>query len=99
MQLVWLESPTNPVLTVIDIRACAEVAHRHWGVLVAVDNSFMSPYFQVCGKRTGLSPVPVGLEILFGKGSTTKELQLLSLHCKATCSGSAPAQVLLLVHQ
>ncbi|KAL9845796.1 cystathionine gamma-lyase-like isoform 1-T1 [Geothlypis trichas] len=45
-RLVWLESPANPVLTVIDIRACAEVAHRHHGVLVAVDNSFMSPYFQ-----------------------------------------------------
>lgn len=45
-KLVWLESPTNPTLKVIDIRACAEVAHRHPGVLVAVDNSFMSPYFQ-----------------------------------------------------
>ncbi|NWW25636.1 CGL lyase, partial [Falcunculus frontatus] len=45
-KLVWLETPTNPTLTVIDIRACAEVAHRHPGVLVAVDNSFMSPYFQ-----------------------------------------------------
>ncbi|XP_064285273.1 cystathionine gamma-lyase-like isoform X2 [Passer domesticus] len=45
-KLVWLESPTNPVLTVLDIRACAEVAHRFQDVLVAVDNSFMSPYFQ-----------------------------------------------------
>ncbi|XP_064575607.1 cystathionine gamma-lyase-like [Zonotrichia leucophrys gambelii] len=45
-KLVWLESPTNPTLKVIDIKACAEVAHRHPGVLVAVDNSFMSPYFQ-----------------------------------------------------
>ncbi|NWY23122.1 CGL lyase, partial [Pheucticus melanocephalus] len=45
-QLVWLETPTNPTLKVIDIKACAEVAHRHPGVLVAVDNSFMSPYFQ-----------------------------------------------------
>ncbi|NWZ99266.1 CGL lyase, partial [Nesospiza acunhae] len=47
-KLVWLETPTNPVLTVIDIKACAEVAHKSGvkGVLVAVDNSFMSPYFQ-----------------------------------------------------
>ncbi|NXH40239.1 CGL lyase, partial [Dicaeum eximium] len=45
-KLVWLESPTNPVLTVIDIKACAEVAHRFPNVMVAVDNSFMSPYFQ-----------------------------------------------------
>ncbi|XP_058698531.1 cystathionine gamma-lyase-like isoform X2 [Poecile atricapillus] len=46
-KLVWLESPTNPVLKVIDIQACADVVHRKQkGVLVAVDNSFMSPYFQ-----------------------------------------------------
>uniref|UniRef100_A0A8C0UFH0 Cystathionine gamma-lyase n=1 Tax=Cyanistes caeruleus TaxID=156563 RepID=A0A8C0UFH0_CYACU len=46
-KLVWLESPTNPTLKVIDIQACADVAHRKQkGVLVAVDNSFMSPYFQ-----------------------------------------------------
>ncbi|XP_018863151.1 cystathionine gamma-lyase [Parus major] len=46
--LVWLETPTNPTLKVIDIRACADVAHRKQKeVLVAVDNTFMSPYFQV----------------------------------------------------
>ncbi|TRZ08904.1 hypothetical protein HGM15179_018201 [Zosterops borbonicus] len=46
-KLVWLETPTNPTLKVIDIQACADVVHRHPGVLVAVDNSLMSPYFQV----------------------------------------------------
>ncbi|XP_066049126.1 cystathionine gamma-lyase-like [Chamaea fasciata] len=45
-KLVWLETPTNPTLKVIDIEACADVAHNHPGVLVAVDNSLMSPYFQ-----------------------------------------------------
>ncbi|XP_059334297.1 cystathionine gamma-lyase-like [Ammospiza nelsoni] len=52
-KLVWLESPTNPTLKVIDIKACAEVAHKprepkcpEKHVWVAVDNSFMSPYFQ-----------------------------------------------------
>uniref|UniRef100_A0A8C3TR94 Cystathionine gamma-lyase n=1 Tax=Catharus ustulatus TaxID=91951 RepID=A0A8C3TR94_CATUS len=47
-KLVWLETPTNPMLKVIDIKACAEVVRRHPGVLLAVDNSFMSAYFQVC---------------------------------------------------
>ncbi|NXF26073.1 CGL lyase, partial [Rhodinocichla rosea] len=49
-KLVWLETPTNPTLKVIDIKACAEVAHSAGGkdVLLAVDNSFMSAYFQVC---------------------------------------------------
>lgn len=91
MQLVWLETPTNPTLTVVDIRTCADVVRRHPGVLVAVDNSFMSPYFQVCGKRTGLSPVPGELETPLGKGGTTKELQFWSLCCKITCSGSSPS--------
>uniref|UniRef100_U3KF11 Cystathionine gamma-lyase n=1 Tax=Ficedula albicollis TaxID=59894 RepID=U3KF11_FICAL len=45
-KLVWLETPTNPTLKVIDIKACADVVRRHPGVLLAVDNSFMSAYFQ-----------------------------------------------------
>lgn len=44
-KLVYLESPTNPLLQVIDIRAVAGIAHRK-GVLVCVDNSTMSPYLQ-----------------------------------------------------
>jgi cystathionine gamma-lyase len=43
--LVWLESPTNPLLKVCDIAAISEIAHRH-KVLVIVDNTFLSPYFQ-----------------------------------------------------
>jgi cystathionine gamma-lyase len=42
---IWIESPTNPLLKVIDIRAVCELAHRR-GVKVAVDNTFMTPYFQ-----------------------------------------------------
>ncbi|XP_068055150.1 cystathionine gamma-lyase-like [Anomalospiza imberbis] len=45
-KLVWLETPTNPMLKVIDIKACSDVAHGFPNVLVAVDNSLMSPYFQ-----------------------------------------------------
>ncbi|RLV85294.1 hypothetical protein DV515_00016119 [Chloebia gouldiae] len=45
-KLVWLETPTNPTLKVVDIKACADIVHRHPGVLLAVDNSFMSAYFQ-----------------------------------------------------
>ena len=44
-KLVWFETPTNPMLTVFDIRAIAARAHEH-GCLVGVDNTFMSPYFQ-----------------------------------------------------
>ncbi|XP_069794551.1 cystathionine gamma-lyase-like isoform X2 [Narcine bancroftii] len=45
-KLVWLESPTNPMLNVADIKACAEVVHQHGDIILVVDNTFMSPYFQ-----------------------------------------------------
>jgi cystathionine gamma-lyase len=44
-RLLWVESPTNPLLRITDIRAAAEVAHRH-GALCIVDNTFASPFFQ-----------------------------------------------------
>src|ERR671935_1402558 len=44
-RLVWLESPTNPLLNVVDIRAAAEAAHAV-GALVVVDNTFATPYLQ-----------------------------------------------------
>jgi cystathionine gamma-synthase len=43
--LVWLETPTNPLLTCIDIEAVAAVAHRH-GARCVVDNTFATPYLQ-----------------------------------------------------
>ncbi len=43
--MVWLETPTNPLLTCIDIEAVAAVAHEH-GALVVVDNTFATPYLQ-----------------------------------------------------
>jgi cystathionine beta-lyase/cystathionine gamma-synthase len=44
-RLVWLESPTNPLLRVVDIDAVSEVAHSH-GAMVCVDNTFATPYLQ-----------------------------------------------------
>ncbi|MEX2627069.1 MAG: PLP-dependent transferase, partial [Ilumatobacteraceae bacterium] len=43
--LVWIETPTNPLLTCIDIAAVAELAHAR-GALVVVDNTFATPYLQ-----------------------------------------------------
>uniref|UniRef100_A0A8D0KLV3 Cystathionine gamma-lyase n=1 Tax=Salvator merianae TaxID=96440 RepID=A0A8D0KLV3_SALMN len=45
-KLVWIETPSNPTLKVIDIQGCADIVHKHKGVLFAVDNTFMSAYFQ-----------------------------------------------------
>src|SRR6185312_5144020 len=44
-KLVWVETPTNPLLQIIDIAAVAELAHQA-GALLAVDNTFASPYLQ-----------------------------------------------------
>jgi len=44
-RMVWLESPTNPLLRVVDIDAVSEVAHGH-GAIVCVDNTFATPFLQ-----------------------------------------------------
>jgi cystathionine gamma-lyase len=44
-KLVWLETPTNPTLKLVDIKKIAAAAKAK-GIIVAVDNTFMSPYFQ-----------------------------------------------------
>ena len=44
-ELVWVETPTNPLMNVNDIDALADVAHEH-GALCAVDNTFATPYLQ-----------------------------------------------------
>ncbi|MFD2840239.1 cystathionine gamma-synthase [Populibacterium corticicola] len=44
-QLVWIETPTNPLMTVIDIAAATSLAHAH-GAVAVVDNTFASPYLQ-----------------------------------------------------
>ena len=41
-RLVWIETPGNPLLSITDIKACAELAHQH-GALLAVDNTFATP--------------------------------------------------------
>ncbi|MDX6618654.1 MAG: cystathionine gamma-synthase [Gaiellales bacterium] len=59
--LVWLETPSNPLLKIVDIAAVAERAHAA-GALVVVDNTFASPYLQ--------SPLALGADIVVH--STTK---------------------------
>jgi cystathionine beta-lyase/cystathionine gamma-synthase len=44
-RLLYVETPTNPVMELTDLAAAAQLAHAH-GLLLVVDNTFMSPYFQ-----------------------------------------------------
>ncbi len=62
-KMVFVETPTNPVMTVTDLRAVAELAHAN-GAKVVCDNTFMSPYFQ--------KPLDLGVDIVVH--STTKYL-------------------------
>jgi cystathionine beta-lyase/cystathionine gamma-synthase len=62
-RFVWLETPTNPALNIVDIAAASEVAHEV-GALVVVDNTFASPYLQ--------QPLALGADIALH--STTKYL-------------------------
>lgn len=62
-RMVWVETPTNPLMKIIDIRAMAKIARKAKAMLV-VDNTFMSPYFQ--------NPLQHGADIVVH--STTKYL-------------------------
>src|SRR5205809_4934132 len=62
-KIVFLETPTNPMMTITDLAACSEVAHKG-GALVVVDNTFCSPYLQ--------RPIELGADIVLH--STTKFL-------------------------
>jgi cystathionine beta-lyase/cystathionine gamma-synthase len=62
-RIVWLETPTNPLLNVVDIRKAADAAHEA-GAVVVVDNTFASPYLQ--------QPLALGADIVIH--STTKYL-------------------------
>jgi len=44
-KMIWIETPTNPLLNIIDIKGAAEIAKKH-KIMLAVDNTFASPYLQ-----------------------------------------------------
>lgn len=54
-RMIWIETPTNPLIRIIDIKACAAIAKKA-GALLAVDNTFASPYLQ--------NPLDLGADIV-----------------------------------
>lgn len=62
-KLIWVETPTNPMMRIIDIEACAAISKKH-GILLAVDNTFATPYLQ--------NPLDLGADIVMH--SATKYL-------------------------
>ena len=57
---IYVETPTNPMMNVSDIAAIAEIAKRH-GLLLIVDNTFLSPYFQ--------NPLKLGADVVVHSGT------------------------------
>lgn len=62
-KLIWIESPTNPLMQIVDIEACSRIA-KEKNILLAVDNTFASPYLQ--------TPLLLGADIVMH--SVTKYL-------------------------
>ncbi|XP_077132698.1 cystathionine gamma-lyase [Ranitomeya variabilis] len=79
-KLIWIETPTNPTLTVIDIQGCADIIHRHRDAILAVDNTFMSAYFQ--------RPLALGADICmysatkYMNGHSDVVMGLVSVNCE-----------------
>ena len=63
VKMVWIETPSNPLLNVVDIRKAADAAHKV-GAILAVDNTFATPYLQ--------QPLDLGADVVVH--STTKYL-------------------------
>ena len=57
---IYIETPSNPMMNVTDIRACAQIA-REYGAMLIVDNTFLSPYFQ--------NPIALGADIVIHSGT------------------------------
>ncbi|MFC2031861.1 trans-sulfuration enzyme family protein [Chloroflexota bacterium] len=66
-KMIWIETPSNPLLTITDIEMVVDVARKH-NILTAIDNTFATPYF--------LSPIEYGVDLVIH--STTK---YLNGHC------------------
>ena len=62
-KLIWVETPTNPMMNIIDVKAAAAIAKKH-NILLAVDNTFATPYLQ--------KPLDLGADIVMH--SATKYL-------------------------
>lgn len=55
LQMLWFESPTNPTLKIFDIEKIAKLAHDRGEIIVVLDNTFLTPYFQ--------RPLELGVDI------------------------------------
>ena len=60
--MLWIETPTNPLVKYVDVKRACEIAHQH-DITVVVDNTFRTPYFQV---REGIIALRDGTAVATG---------------------------------
>ncbi len=96
-KLLWIETPTNPLLRVVDIAAVCEIAHAS-GVAVAVDNTFASPFLQqplALGADMSLHSTTKYLgghsDVVGGAVLTNDDAWAESLRFQVKASGAVPA--------
>ncbi|CAG8153048.1 unnamed protein product [Penicillium salamii] len=81
ISIVWIETPSNPTLSLVDIRAVADAAHAE-GCILVVDNTLLSPYFQ--------NPLSFGADIVlhsvtkYINGHTDVLMGVVALNCRDT---------------
>ncbi len=96
-KLIWIETPTNPLLRVVDIAAVSEIAHAS-GIAVAVDNTFASPFLQqplALGADMSLHSTTKYLgghsDVVGGAVLTNDDAWAESLRFQVKASGAVPA--------
>ena len=82
-RLLWLESPGNPLMSITDLAACADLAHEH-GILAAVDNTFATPVLT--------QPLELGMDIVMH--SATKYLGRSQRHDRRRVGGQESAELI-----
>ena len=80
---IYIETPTNPMMNIVDIRRMADIAHSH-GLLLIVDNTFLSPYFQ--------KPLSLGADIVVHSGTKFLGGHNDTLAGFVVCKGSDTAE-------
>ncbi|KAI8143258.1 Cys/Met metabolism PLP-dependent enzyme-domain-containing protein [Fennellomyces sp. T-0311] len=98
-KMVWIESPSNPTLRIVDIQAIAQYAHQH-GAFLVVDNTFMTPYFQnplQLGADIAMHSVTKYInghsDVLMGVAATNSKELYEELHSVQACVGGVPSPV------
>ncbi|XP_055942078.1 cystathionine gamma-lyase-like isoform X1 [Argiope bruennichi] len=97
-KMVWIETPCNPTMKIVDISAIAQIVKRHGKSFLVVDNTFMSPYFQnplLLGADIAMHSLTKYMnghsDVLMGAAATNREDLYTKLKNASQAIGSIPS--------